>query len=137
MNAGSFVGRVAKAPVFRDGGKTPVCFFTLIRNEYAGTDDSTGEISERKVAVPFTLFGKRAKAIAENCYIGDQLIVQYRLANNDRENEGETTYGYSFIVDDFEFGGPGELKRAQLSQAQSPAQAAARQPAAKSAATRS
>lgn len=116
MNQGTFTGRVAKAPNFRDGGKTPVVYFTLIRNEYAGRDEESGEAHERKVAIPFTAFGKKAKAIADNVYVGDQLIVSYRLANNDREQAGEVEYGFSFIVDDFEFGAPGELKREKLAQ---------------------
>ncbi|MBY0365157.1 MAG: single-stranded DNA-binding protein [Burkholderiaceae bacterium] len=116
MNQGTFTGRVAKAPNFRDGGKTPVCYLTLIRNEYAGRDEESGDVNERKVAIPFTVFGKKAKAIADNAYVGDQLIVSYRLANNDREVEGGTEYGFSFIVDDFEFGAPGELKRDKLAQ---------------------
>jgi len=119
MNKGSFVGRIAKAPVFRDGGRTPVCFFTLIRNEYAGKDEVTGDArEERKVAIPFTIFGSRAKTISEHAYVGDQLVVEYRLVNNDREVQGETEYGFSFIVDDFEFGAPGETKRQKLSQQQ-------------------
>ncbi|RUR71856.1 single-stranded DNA-binding protein [Variovorax guangxiensis] len=119
MNKGSFVGRIAKAPVYRDGGRTPVCFFTLIRNEYAGKDEATGDArEERKVAIPFTIFGARAKTISEFAYVGDQLVVEYRLVNNDREVQGETEYGYSFIVDDFEFGAPGETKRQKLSQQQ-------------------
>ena len=116
MNKGTFTGRVAKAPNFRDGGRTPVCYFTLIRNEYAGKDEETGDTHERKVAIPFTVFGKKAKAIADNVYVGDQLIVEYRLVNNDREQAGEVEYGFSFIVDDFEFGAPGELKREKLAQ---------------------
>lgn len=114
-NKGFFTGRVAKAPVFRDGGKTPVCYFTLIRDEYAG-QDAGGEAQERKVAIPFTAFAGKAKAISENVFVGDQLIVEYRLANNDRPNGGETEYGYSFIVDDFDFGAPGQLKREKLAQ---------------------
>ncbi len=116
MNQGTFTGRVAKAPNFRDGGRTPVCYFTLIRNEYAGRDGESGEARERKVAISFTAFDKKAKAIADNVYVGDQLIVSYRVANNDREQAGEVEYGFSFIVDDFEFGAPGELKREKLAQ---------------------
>lgn len=115
-NKGTFTGRVAKAPNFRDGGRTPVCYFTLIRNEYAGKDEG-GDATERKVAVPFTVFGAKAKAIADHVYVGDQLIVDFRLVNNDREMAGgDTEYGHSFIVDEFEFGAPGELKRAKLAQ---------------------
>lgn len=114
MNTGIFVGRVAKAPVFRDGGKKPVCFVTLISNEFAGKDEATGDTRERTVAIPFTAFGATAAAISEHAFVGDQLIIQYRLANNDREENNQMEYGFSFIVDGFNFGAPGELKRAAL-----------------------
>ena len=117
MNKGLFIGRVAKSPVLRNGGKKPVCFFTLLRNEYAGVDKDSGEVREdRKVAIPFTVFGERAKAIAEHVKVGDQLAVEYHLNNDNREVEGEMQYGFDFIVDNFEFGSPGELKRAELAQ---------------------
>ena len=115
MNKGFFTGRIAKTPIFRDGGKTPVCYFTLILNEYAGKDEG-GENQERKVAIPFTAFGKKGTAIAEHAYVGDQLIIQYRLANNDREQNDQVDYGFSFIVDEFDFGAPGELKREKRAQ---------------------
>jgi len=114
MNTGFFTGRVAKAPTLREGAKTRVCYFTLLRDEYAGADDETGESKERKVALPFTAFGSRAQALAEHVFVGDQLIVEYRLANNDREKQGEMDYGFSFIVEHFEFGAPGALKREKL-----------------------
>lgn len=113
MNKAFFAGRVAKAPVFRDGGKTPVCYFTLIRNEYAGKDEG-GDAVEHKVAIPFTAFNKKAVAISENVLVGDQLIVEYKLANNDQGQGDQKEYGYSFIIENFEFGAPGELKRERL-----------------------
>jgi single-strand DNA-binding protein len=114
MNKLFFTGRVAKAPTFQEGGKAAVCFFTLIRNEYAGKDEHD-ETKEREVAIPFTAFSGIAKAISEHVFVGDQLIIEARLANNNRPSDGgETTYGFSFIVDGFEFGAPGKLKREQL-----------------------
>ena len=113
MNKGFFTGRVAKSPIFRDAGKTPVCYFTLILNEYAGKDDG-GQDVERKVAISFTAFGKKAQVIAEHALVGDQLIVLYHLANNDREQNNQMEYGFSFIVDEFDFGAPGEAKRDKL-----------------------
>ncbi len=115
-NKGFFTGRVAKAPTFRDGGKTPVCYVTLLRDEYAGKDDDTGDTKERKVAIDFTVFGVRAKAVADHAFVGDQLHVEYRLANNNQPDKdtGEIKYSISFIIEDFEFGAPGELKREKL-----------------------
>jgi len=115
MNRGFFTGRVAKKPVFRNGGSeaTPVCFFTLLNNEYAGKD-AKGESVERKVAISFTAFGPKAKLIAEQSYEGDQLIVSYRVMNNDREKDGIVSYNFSFIVDEISFGAPGKIKRERL-----------------------
>ena len=48
---------------------------------------------------------------------GDQLIVHYSLNNNNYEDgQGNTTYGYDFIVEEFEFGAPGAEKRELLEQ---------------------
>jgi single-strand DNA-binding protein len=112
MNSGFFTGRMAKAPVLK-GDKTKVCYFTLIRNEYAGADKP-----ERKVAIPFTAFSGKAEALAKHAMVGDQIQVQYRLQNNDRETDGGIEYGFSFIVDEFEFGAPSEAKREKLAQSQ-------------------
>lgn len=109
-----FTGRVARAPVLTRPGVTSVCKFTLIRNEYAGKDEAGQAREERVVAIPFTFFGSRAEAIAENVMEGDQLVVQGRIANNNHESGGEMKYEYNFIGEDFEFGAPGKQKRAQL-----------------------
>jgi single-strand DNA-binding protein len=116
MNKAMFAGRVARAPHFRDGGRTPVCHVTLIANEYVGRDD-TGDVRERRVAIPFTAFDARARAIADHVYVGDQLIVEYRVVNNDRDVDGDTEYGFSFVIEQFDFGAPGELKRQKLAEA--------------------
>ena len=118
MNKGFFTGRVAKQPVLRNGGTdtTPVCFFTLLNNDFVGKDDK-GASLERTVAISFTVFGNKAKLIAEQVCVGDQLIVCYRVMNNDREKDGAVTYNFSFIVDEFSFGAPGEIKRTRLAQA--------------------
>jgi single-strand DNA-binding protein len=116
MNNGFFAGAIAKSPTLREGGKTPVCHFTLILNEYAGKDQG-GDDKERKVAIPFTAFAGMGKAIAEHAMVGDQLIIQYRVANNNHEQDGQMEYGFSFIVDGFTFGAPGKLKREKLAHA--------------------
>lgn len=114
MNSAFFTGRLAKEAVFRDGGSTPVCYFTLIRNEYAGKDNQ-GAARERRVSIDFTAFGSDAHAIAEHVCVGDQMVVSYRVANNNRDlGNGHTEYGYSFIIESFEFGAPGAIKREKL-----------------------
>lgn len=116
MQNNTFTGRVAKAPSITGSDTRAVCRFTLMENEYAGKDKESGEARERTVALPFTAFGPRAQAIAKNALKGDQLIVSYRVENNVYEKDGETVYGYNFVVEDFSFGAPGKEKREQLNQ---------------------
>ena len=117
MNKGFFTGRLAKGAKLLESG---VCYFTLINNEYAGRDDK-GEAVERKVAVSFTAFGKVAKAIADHTGSGDQLIVNYRIQNNNTEKDGEIAYNYSFIVDEFEFGAKNRKDNQEAAVPQEPA----------------
>jgi len=103
MNKGIFVGRLAREAGFKETEKSVVCRFTLINNEYAGKDGN-GDAVERKVAIPFTAFGKIAKVVNEHVKVGDQLIVSYHVQNNDYEKDGAMTYSFSFVVDELDFG---------------------------------
>jgi single-strand DNA-binding protein len=107
----TFIGRLSDAPALRRHGTTTVAKFTLIRNEYAGKDNEA-----RKVSIPFTAFGTQAEAIVRNFSKGDQMIVFYRIENNNYENEAGTQSSFNFIVDGFEFGAPGEVTRSRLAQ---------------------
>lgn len=113
-NAFHFDGRIASAPTLTRPGTSSVCKFTLIRNEFAGTDDQGTARPERKVAVQFTAFGKRAEAIAQHVSEGDQLIVTARIDNNNYSKDGVDVFGFNFVVEDFDFGAPGARKREQL-----------------------
>ncbi|MCR5860126.1 single-stranded DNA-binding protein [Mesorhizobium sp. J428] len=119
MQSNTFAGRLADAPALRRTASGAVCRFTLISNEYAGKDDNNNSL-ERAVRVQFVAFNKKGEAIAENCRRGDQLIVQWSLRNNDYQDSktGETVYGFDFRVEDFEFGAPGSIKRAELQERQ-------------------
>lgn len=114
MQSNTFVGNLAKAPTLTGNDERAVCKFTLISNEYAGKDRETGEARERSVAIPFTAFRSQATVIARNLAKGDQLIVTYRIENNNYEKDGETHYGFSFVVEEFQFGAPGKEKREQF-----------------------
>ncbi len=111
----NFPGRIAKAPVLTHGAdNVAVCKFTLMRNDYAGKDDA-GKAKEKVLSIQCTAFRSQAEAIAKHCHKGDQLIVDLRIENNNwKDKEGVDHYDYNFIVDDFEFGAPGEEKRALL-----------------------
>lgn len=113
-NSGVFTGRLAEAVELRHHGEVTVASFTLIRNEYAGEDDG-GERRERQVAIRFTAFGPRAKAISEHMRKGDQMVVTYGIENSKPyERDGVTIYGHTFKVKEFEFGAPGSEKREML-----------------------
>ena len=119
MNIFLFDGRVATAPELTNNAGTKVCRVRLIRNEYAGTDQATGERREdRETAINFVAFGSRAEAIAEHVFVGDQLIVTADVTNNDYIPKGGTDadkiYGHSFRIKEFDFGAPGPKKREQL-----------------------
>jgi len=119
MQKNIFVGNLARPVSITGSGENAVAHFTLISNEYAGKDKETGQNLERTVAIQFSAFRTKAEAIAKNVLKGDQLIVDYRLENNSYEKDGETIYGYNFIVENFAFGAPGKEKRSQFSQTSS------------------
>lgn len=113
MQKNVFVGNLARPASVTGTGDRAVARFTLIANEYAGKDKETGQARERSVAIQFTAFRAKAEAIAKNAMKGDQLIIDYRVENNDYDKNGETVYGYNFVVEDFAFGAPGKEKRDQ------------------------
>lgn len=109
-----FDGRLADAPQRGEGENAP-CRIRLIRNEHAGNDGQGNPRPERVVSVPFTAFGGRGRAIAEHTKKGDQLIVTARVENNRYiDGQGIERFDYNFVIEDFDFGAPGELKRAEL-----------------------
>lgn len=118
MQSNVFVGNLAKAAAVTGTGERAVCRFTLISNEYAGRDKETGESRERGVSIQFTAFRQNDEAIAKHAMRGDQLIVNYRVENNNYEKDGEDVYGYNFVVEDFSFGAPGKEKREQFGKGQ-------------------
>lgn len=120
MQSNIFVGNLAKAATLSGSGDRAVCKFTLISNEYAGKDKDSGEARQRAVAIQFTAFRQKGEAIAQYVLKGDQLIIHYRIENNQYTDKtsGEEVYGYNFIVEDFAFGAPGKEKRERAHQAQ-------------------
>lgn len=116
-NSLHFTGRIAKAPVLTGNGDRAVCKFTLIRNEYAGKDQAGERKEDKVISIQFTAFRGKAEAIAKHAFKGDQLIVSARIENNNwTDGEDQKHYDYGFIIDDFEFGAPGEEKRAFLAE---------------------
>jgi single-strand DNA-binding protein len=115
VNQFNFVGRLAAAPARTQHGDTTVCKFTVISNDYAGKNDQN-ESTTQATSIQFTAFNKKAQAIADNFFKGDQIILMnVRLQNNTyTDGKGNEVFGYNFIVDDFDFGAPGPEKREQL-----------------------
>lgn len=116
MQNNTFVGNVAAAPVLTGTGDKAACRFTLMETDYAGTDKDTGEVREITTAIQFVAFRKKAEAIVKNVRKGDQLIVNYRIRNNNYKpnQDAEMEYGFNFIVDEFVFGAPGKAKREEF-----------------------
>jgi len=119
MNNCNFMGRLAKAAIYRKGPKKGVAYFTLIQNEYAGKDENN-DTKTRRVAIPFTAFSPLAESIAEMYDKGDQLAVTYHVNNNERSagNGDQTEHGFSFIIDTVTPGAYGEITRQRLAQQQ-------------------
>lgn len=114
MQNNLFVGNLAKAPTLSGSGDRAVCRFTLIENEYAGRD-AEGNAKQRTTSLEFVAFRGKAEAIAKSAMKGDQIIITYRIENNNYTPQGsnETRYGFNFIAEEFKFGAPGPEKRAQ------------------------
>ncbi|MDP4573460.1 single-stranded DNA-binding protein [Pseudomonas sp. LPH60] len=114
MQNNVFVGNLAKAPTLSGSGDRAVCRFTLIENEFAGRD-AEGKAKQRTTSIEFVAFRAKAEAIAKSAMKGDQLIINYRIENNNYTPQGsnETRYGFNFITEEFKFGAPGSEKRAQ------------------------
>lgn len=111
MQSNLFIGNVA-VPVVLNSGTNSVAKVLLIGNEYMGKDKVTGESKYRTVSLRFTAFGHDAENLAKHVGVGDQLIVKYRIENNDYEDKaGEKVYGYNFIVQEYQYGKPANEKK--------------------------
>lgn len=116
MNSFHFEGRLAADPDFTkgEGNKSSRIRMRLIRDEYAGRDGA-GNTRDKTVAIPVTAFGGMAETIAEHVRKGDQLIVTTKIENNRfTDGGGVERFDYNFVLQDFAFGAPGEVKRREL-----------------------
>lgn len=110
-----FDGRMAAAPELRSTPNVKVCKFRLIRNEHTGSNEDGSRRDSRIVAINFTAFGSKGEVIAQHVRKGDQLFVEARIENNNyNDGDGREHYEQSFIVQDFDFGAPGEVTRAVI-----------------------
>lgn len=111
MQSNTFTGNLAKTPSQTGQGDSAVTRFTLLSNEYAGKNKETGESKERTVGLQFSAFGAKADLIAKNFDKGDQMVVSFRIENNNYKASGKDVYDYNFIVLDLEFGARGKVSR--------------------------
>lgn len=110
-----FTGRFAAEPVLTTRGDTTRCNFTLIDNSKGKMNEATGKRREYKTALPFVAFGPLAITVAENFRKGCQMFASFEIRNNNYDKgAGEIAYNYDFVLDGFEFGAPGPVKRAEL-----------------------
>ncbi len=107
----TFVGNLASAPEITGVGDKLVCKFTLISNEYIGKDPNTNERKTRDTLIRFVGFGKIASRLEKMLMVGDQIIVDYKISNNNYERDGQTVYGFNFTVNNFDIGAPGKARR--------------------------
>jgi single-strand DNA-binding protein len=128
-NLHHFTGRVAASVSLTTSGDRKIAKFTLIRNEYAGSDKD-GNRKERKVAIQFTAFDGRAEFLAEHLRKGDQLEVGASISNNDYKKGDEMVYGYNWTIQTFEFGAPGPESRERMAKRGSNTKPATEGPAA-------
>jgi single-stranded DNA-binding protein len=100
MQSNVFIGNLASKPSMKiHGHKLAVTNFTVISNEYVN------EETERKVVINFTAFGSMAENIVTYFNTGDQIILTYRIENNNyKDDKGIDVYSFNFIVEKFEFG---------------------------------
>ncbi|EPR9400612.1 single-stranded DNA-binding protein [Escherichia coli] len=112
-NAFHFSGRLSLTPVMKEGDK--VLKFTLLRNEPGRRGEEGGQREMKTISIQFTAFNQTAEQIAKHCRKGDQLIIDSHIENNNYTDANQNqVYGFSFIVDKFEFGAPGSEKRQEL-----------------------
>ncbi len=116
MQSAMFIGNLAADPALQSADQLAYCRFTLIANEYAGKDAGSGGVRLRTVSVQFTAFQALAENFAKYARKGDQIIVGYHIENNNYEKDGAEIFTYNFVVERFQFGAPGKLKRKELSE---------------------
>lgn len=109
-------GNLAAAPQPGRKGDRSYTRFRLIGNDYGGKDDS-GDPIEVTTSLWFIAFGRAGDAIAQNCHVGDQLIVTARIRqNNWTDKHGEKRYDHSYQVEGFKFGRRGRVSRGEQSE---------------------
>src|ERR1700676_74602 len=108
------IGNLSKDPELIAKGDISYTRFCVIGNDYAGKDED-GSAREIVTSLWFVAFGALGEAIANNARKGDQLILDARIrSNNWTDQQGETQYDYSFVVEGFRFGAAGKAKRDEI-----------------------
>ena len=102
------IGRVAKDLELKETATTCITRVTLIANDKYNGRETTN-------SVQFIAFGNTAKALVDHVRKGDQLFLEAHLKNNFWTDDNEQRhYDNDLIIDEFTFGAPGQIKRAEL-----------------------
>jgi single-strand DNA-binding protein len=108
------VGNLAHDPELTVKGDSTYTRIRLVGNDYAGKD-LNGNPREASTTLAFVAFDSIGEVIARTARTGDQLIVQAHIrANNWTDKDGTIQYDHTFVIQDFRFGAPGKLRRAEL-----------------------
>ncbi len=94
----------------------PLTWATQLKGLIAGVKGDLATLMGMPAAYA-SAFRGLAESIVKHAHKGDQLIVTASVENNNwTDKEDVEHYGFSFIVNDFDFGAPGAEKRALLDQ---------------------
>lgn len=114
INSFHFDGRLTETPTLEQPKDKKLTSFVLIQNKKYGDKEWT-------VRVRFTAFEGIAETITKHCLVGDQLMINAELRNNDyTDQDDKKHYDMDFLVVDFSFGAPGPAKRKQLEESREP-----------------
>lgn len=100
------IGHVAVTPemsYFGEGERRSACTNLLVISNKRTKDKQTGEIKERSTRIRWTLWGPQAENAARFLKKGSHVALEGRIENNDYEKDGETVYGYNYVVEDIEY----------------------------------
>lgn len=78
-----------------------------------------GERQEATTWLRLTAFGKTAEILAQYAVKGTGIRARGRIDNNNYEKDGQMVYGFSFIIEDFEFL-PGNKRADETASAEQP-----------------
>ena len=106
MQSNKIIGRFVKKPELVYKNSTPYTNFTIAENNpYKDT-----------LFLPLVAFDKNAETICKYQDKGDLVFIEYTTKNNNHQRNDKMEYGYSFVVNRFEFLSPKQDKHTSTEQ---------------------